>query len=385
MNALWTATRRTRSAWLVGESPERLATAACHPPRGFTLVELLVVIAIIATLIGLLLPAVQSAREAARRTSCTNKMKQAALALHAYHDARKALPRGYGNRNMNNSAFTTNNSKDSWKLATPDTWAADLFPFLENQSLYDRFNFARPPGDSTTSASRPVSNLQLSKEPLPMYICPSDTYGQQPVFKNRCNINNIRLSTEQHGMWYASCFGPTVLIDRPGCMYCPSNSAWGSSTTPGPGNPCCTLIGPVSHQGFGGVSIGMFSQEPIKIAFKQVSDGLSKTIMLGETLPNETVHNGVYMPGMTVLTNIPLNTFAMTAELVPDGQHDAPGLTASVDYRLNGIKSKHPGGAAVAMGDASVRFLSEAIEDQMLWAMGTISLASKDVVPVTQY
>jgi len=369
-----------------GMSSRSRADRTGERPRsrhGFTLVELLVVIAIIATLIGLLLPAVQTAREAARRTACGNKMKQVALALHGHHNAKKALPRGYGNRNLNNTAFTTNNSKDSWRLGTPDTWAAELFPFLETQALYDRFDFTRPPGDTTTSAARPVSNLQLSKEQLPMVICPSDTFGQQPVFKNRCNINNIRLSAEQHGIWYASCFGPTVLIDRPGCMYCPTTAAWGSSTTPGPGNPCCNLIGPASHQGFGGVSVGMFSQEPIKVAFRQVSDGLSKTIMLGETLPNETVHNGVYMPGMTVLTNIPLNTFALAAELVPDGQHDAPGIASSVDYKLNGIKSKHPGGATVAMGDASVRFLSESIEDQMLWAMGTISLAARDVVPVT--
>ena len=92
-------------------------------------------------------------------------MKQVALALHGHHNAKKALPRGYGNRNLNNPAFTTNNSKDSWRLGTPDTWAAELFPFLETQALYDRFDFKRPPGDNTTSAARPVSNLQLPMSP----------------------------------------------------------------------------------------------------------------------------------------------------------------------------------------------------------------------------
>jgi len=112
-----------------------------------------------------------------------------------------------------------------------------------------------------------------------------------------------------------------------------------------------------------------------------VPDGLSKTIMLGETLPGETVHNGVYMNGMTVLTNIPINTFALPSELVQDGKHD-PDSGAAPDYKLNGIKSKHAGGATVTMGDASVRFIADGVSDPLLWAMGTRALGLQDVVKV---
>jgi len=69
---------------------------------------------------------------------------------------------------------------------------------------------------------------------------------------------------------------------------------------------------------------------------------------------------------------------------VPDGQHDAPGIGSASDYRLNGIKSQHSGGAMVAMGDASVRFLQDNIDDAMLWAMGTRALAARDVVTVSE-
>jgi prepilin-type N-terminal cleavage/methylation domain-containing protein len=358
-------------------------TMGRHDParRGFTLVELLVVIAIIAVLIGLLLPAVQAARESARRTSCINRMKQAGLALHVYHGAKKWLPRSFGNRNASTPAFAANNGRAGWQQGTPDTWAAEIMPFLENQQLYDQFDFSKRVGDTSRSITRPTSNGQLVQQVLPMYICPSDPLGTSPVFKNRCNYQNYRQTSQQHGLWYAPCFGPTVLIDRPGCQYCPNNAAWGSSSSPGASNPCCNLVGPASHQGFGGIAVGMFSQEPIRTSFKDVPDGLSKTIMLGETLPGDTVHNGAYMNGMTVLTNIPINTFALPSELVQEGRHD-PDSGAAPDYKLNGIKSRHAGGATVTMGDASVRFVADGVSDPLLWAMGTRALGLQDVVKV---
>src|SRR5262249_28880924 len=96
-------------------------------PRGFTLVELLVVIAIIGVLVALLLPAVQAAREAARRSQCTNNLKQIALALHNYHDAHHTLPSG--------------NTCHKNVLLHCHTWIELLFPFIEQQLTYDRLDF----------------------------------------------------------------------------------------------------------------------------------------------------------------------------------------------------------------------------------------------------
>lgn len=358
----------------------RLGSPPAGNRHGFTLVELLVVIAIIATLIGLLLPAVQSARESARRTQCSNHMRQVALALHAYHDQRKSLPFTLANKNLQNPKVVNSQGKQAWTLGTPDTWSAVILPGLEQGTLFDALDFSRPVGDRSRSITRPVSNFQLVTQVIPSYVCPSDPYAATPVLKNRCNYSNFFQTTEQHALWYGGNFGPHPARGR--CPLCPSNAAWGTSPTPGRSNPCCNHPGG-EHLGFEGYAPGMFAHDLVRIGFKNVADGLSKTILIGETLPYETVHNGVYLSGtMTVLTNTPINTFALPNELVPDGQHAGPVGNAS-DHRINGIKSRHQGGAQVAMGDGSVRFLNETIAMPLLWAMGTRDLAAVDVVQVS--
>ena len=348
----------------------------------FTLVELLVVIAIIATLIGLLLPAVQAARETARRISCGNKIRQVALALHTYHDQRKALPMTLGNQNLRNPLVANSQGREAWRLGTPDTWPAMILPALEEDALFDSFDFSRKAGDRSRSITRPLANAQLVKQVVPAFVCPSDPKAATPILKNRCDYEGIFGTTEQHALWYAGSFGPHP--SRGSCPLCPGNGSWGTSSRPSLTNPCCNHVSGGEHFGFEGYTPGMFARDMVRISFRKVGDGLSKTILLGETLPYETVHNGVYLSGtMTVLTNTPINTFALPEEIVPDGKHNAAVGNAS-DHRINGIKSKHPGGAMVAMGDASVRFLEETIAMPLLWAMGTRDLGSRDVVQVGQ-
>ncbi len=137
---------------------------------GFTLVELLVVIAIIGVLVALLLPAVQAAREAARRTQCTNNLKQLGLALHNYHDTHRVFPLGVLQSNLGS------------EFAYPRlTWAIHLYPYLEQQPTYDQFDFECRPGhdrimDCTQNAATrdaPAAHV------VPAMLCPSDARGAQ--------------------------------------------------------------------------------------------------------------------------------------------------------------------------------------------------------------
>ena len=125
-----------------------------HPPTGFTLVELLVVIAIIGILIALLLPAVQAAREAARRSQCVNNLKQIGLAYHLYENTNKALPPGY--------------------LSNPATavgWGIFILPFLEQNPLYNQYNFSAPFYYSNLAYG--INNQAVANTQLTVFQCPS--------------------------------------------------------------------------------------------------------------------------------------------------------------------------------------------------------------------
>lgn len=363
------------------QQPQRGHDQSCpRPLHGFTLVELIVVIAIIAVLMALLLPAVQGVREGARRAQCGNNIKQVALALQVYHASHNALPRTICNRNLQHQLVTSNNGANAWALGRPDTWNVEIFPQLELQNISDGLDFNRKVGDTSISATRPISNLELSLTKMAGLICPSDPLGSNPVFGNRCNFNNTHGTSFGHGQWYAGSFGPTFV--HHGCPFCPTNTAWGSSPSPSLNNPCCNGIPGLSNQlGLTGYFPGFFGENPARITFDSVLDGLSNTVILGETLPYESCHNGIYISSPeTVLLSIPINYFARPDEIVPNGAHD-PVLGKGVDTRVNGIKSRHPGGAMVAMADGSAQFLSEQISFPVLWALGTRRLGSLDVAP----
>jgi prepilin-type N-terminal cleavage/methylation domain-containing protein len=129
--------------------------------RGFTLVELLVVIAIIGVLVALLLPAVQSAREAARRMSCTNKIKQIALAVHSFEDSQKTFPAGNIVRQG-----PPNNRNDHY-----ETWSISILPYLEQSALMQLWDVSIP---NVLPDSQSPKMAQLRQTLLPVYNCPSD-------------------------------------------------------------------------------------------------------------------------------------------------------------------------------------------------------------------
>ncbi len=296
-------------------------------PTGFTLVELLVVITIIGILNALLLPAVQAAREAARRMQCSNNLKQIGLALHNYHASVDCLP------------FAC-----SYSVAQAGTWAAFILPYLEQQALYDQFDF--------NVAMPHANNGEAVKTVVTVFVCPSDPDSREPVFNDRACATPSMNPNPSLGMWYQACMGPT---STDSCVFCPEPK----SSPTDPDSYCCQgwnygTRDPPDN------STGMFGRYPSRIRFADVQDGLSNTIMVGETLPGQCCYNGAYAPNFSLAgTTIPINTFELCP--TPPGCH----------VRACGYKSLHPGGANFVMGDGSVHFLPEATDYRLYNELGT--------------
>lgn len=165
-------------------------------PRGrkaFTLIELLVVIAIIAILIALLLPAVQQAREAARRTECKNNLKQLGLAMHNYHDTMKCFPPGHVQPGtLWNSCTTMSNG-----TAVPDTnarswgWGTFLLPYIEQAGLYAAL---QPDGCRMPNEGTLYGGVPLLQKKLPAYRCPSDVGADINIYHNNYSTSNYVMS-----------------------------------------------------------------------------------------------------------------------------------------------------------------------------------------------
>ena len=305
---------------------------------GFTLVELLVVIAIIAILVGLLLPAVQAAREAARRIQCSNNVKQIGLALNTYESSFGQIPQGSGGPKPGGGWV------DFEMMAT---WPLAIMPNMEQQNIFDKFDFSKPMNDAF--------HKNIVEMPVMTFACPSRVDG--PVLDNRTTAwsQNPKVSM---GLWYAGSQGPTHMD---ACPYCPTDL---QTPTADNSNWCCQGFNFGSKAGTGipsGTFAGMFGRHRRGIKFSEVRDGVTNTFMIGETLPSQCQWMGVYCTNMTTSsTNIPLNT--MKSDFSGEGW---------IWYDTCGFKSNHPGGAIFAMGDASVHFITEDIDFQLFNALGT--------------
>jgi prepilin-type N-terminal cleavage/methylation domain-containing protein len=300
---------------------------------GFTLVELLVVIAIIGVLVALLLPAVQAAREASRRAACINNLHQIGLALHNYHDTNLVLPYGSDYPSLNRN-----------------TWSKAILPFIELQNHFDMFDHVKALTDN--------ANEKGCRTPIKAYICPSDPKALEPILPGRGDSPGTN-PTHSTMLSYPACMGPT---HPDACPFCPD-------TTPSPTNWCCMGCNFGTYGGWCGVPdgtfAGMFGRWPTSLNFAAVTDGLSNTLMGGETIPSHYVWNGAFCPNFPVsATTIPINH-----KQSDKGQHG--GHTLILWARCSGFKSYHQGGANFVLGDASVKFVQQNIDYKIYNHLGT--------------
>jgi prepilin-type N-terminal cleavage/methylation domain-containing protein len=307
---------------------------------GFTLIELLVVIAIIGVLVALLLPAVQASREAARRTSCSNQIRQLTMAVLNYQSTHQHLPTGACNQNSDVSDPVVLPD-----LRTPDTWFAEILPFIEEISLYEKFNFSEGTGS--------LVNKPLVATEIIGVRCPSDATSTS-ICDFRCHWFAYPTSPRMLGLWYAASVGNSPLWGQ--CSFC--SPAYPTTTN----SRCCSGY----DRGADGEPNGAFGLSGKKMGFAKLTDGTTNTILLGETLPRENMHNGAYTGHFPIIaTNIPVNTF------VPSSLWPSQTVHATNYGEASGIKSNHPGGALVSYCGGTVSFLQENTDFDVLLSLGS--------------
>ncbi len=336
--------------------------------HGFTLIELLVVIAIMAILISLLLPAVQQAREAARRSQCKNNLKQMGLAIHNYHDAHTAFPAGYY------SFATPDGTGPAWAEIDPTTWDASpgwgwsamLLPYLDQAPLYNALN--------VNSACWDVQNAASVRTKLPVFLCPSSSGGDEPFTL----LDQAGAPLSKRGNQVV--FGRSHYVASHG-----QESCWGECGASATGiifdNIYMSTTRPVTINGDASrVADGPFYRNS-KTKFRNITDGTSNTIFLGEhsSILSEKTWVGV-VPGTFTHPKFssPENGPDAAATLMlihagpSGGELDITGfpIIHSVNfptYHVGQMISQHIGGGQICMGDGSVRFVSENI-DLITWA-----------------
>ena len=311
--------------------------------QGFTLIELLVVIAIIAILIALLLPAVQQAREAARRTQCKNNLKQIGLALHNYHDVYSYLPpeKIMGERQPEGTLWCGPGSNQTWD-AEPGNWGIFILPMLEKQNEFNLLDFTR--------RYNAAPNTQVFRVRQGQYECPSNPYN----FNRMVNDPGWGWSGRTSVMHYYAVVGGGL----------------GEFKNVEDNNFANMECNRLSNGYF-------YHNSAVKI--DDAKDGSSNTAMIVESIGFEPMHPGRASVGGGPNPLCHSNGLPFDRNIVCDGR----GLRISAISRLrfppNSVErwfnagSFHVGGCQLLLGDGSVRFISENVDINLWNALGTIN------------
>jgi len=309
---------------------------------GFTLIELLVVIVIIAILVSLLLPAVQQAREAARRTSCKNNLKQLALAVHNFEGARGTMPP--------NTMFTYDPTGPNW------SWLANVLPQIEQENLYDAARIGQlPPNNINQSLTQIAVQINI-------FLCPSDpdAFNGPVSYPSNFDMLDPVLGPLTYAVTcYKSNIGSNWGGDAPGGpLWWGTDPQW-CNPDPNNSNPATTYDGCV----FGN---GVIYESQKQLRFADIRDGTTHTILIGEALSGKDYQNAWCH----------MDNAIATCAYPPNAKNPATGKDYPPDQWWNryAFTSNHAGGCQFAMVDGSVRFISNSINLAVFRAMGTRNL-----------